>query len=493
VLAWRINARVPASLLGPQPRLAMIVGLAVILGLTWGHRAKSDAYVPDVRSTSKDKPHVIMIVLDALRWDRLSVYGHPRTTSPNIDRLAEEGVVFLQAHSHGPRTAYSMPSLFTSLYPSLHGMAHYRDLLRPLATERTTIAEVLKEDGYRTAAVITNFYVGDGFQMTQGFDLTEQFGKLRQKLSLIWTLTKLDLIAAPYHTTHWKAEAHETTEAALRWLHRLEDAPMFLYVHYMDTHHVYLPPRDVADKFLEVENAPDPQETFARADRYKKQGEPIEEADMEALKSYYDACIYHSDREIGRILEEARRLSAERETIVIITSDHGDEFLEHGDVFHTNMAFEELIHVPMIFWDPHRYGGGKRVSEIVRHIDVMPTIAEITGSSLPDEAAGRSLEPLLLRGEDYTVESVAEGPFNVSINSSVWKAIYNDTLDTYFIFDLLDDPVEQTNLWSPDANERSGLRLRLDEYIRATANIEHGRSTGLDADSRRQLKALGYL
>ncbi|NIM18704.1 MAG: sulfatase-like hydrolase/transferase [Candidatus Latescibacteria bacterium] len=433
-------------------------------------------------------------MLDALRYDHLHSRGYHRITSPNIDRLANEGVAFLRAYSHGPRTVYAMPSLFTSLYPAFHTMMHYGDTYVPLPEACITIPEVLKPHGYRTACVVTNTYLRDKFGMTQGFDVADQFGALHFKLSICWMLHKLRLLKCPYYATHWKPKASEVTDRAIALLRRLEDAPLFLFAHYMDTHAPYLPPPAFANKFLDIDDAPRPEEIYRSTANLIKDGHSPDDRSIETLKSYYDACIYYTDHEIGRLLEELQRISKKRSSMVIVTSDHGDEFLEHGHLGHINIAHEELVHVPLICWHPNRYPAGMRVGSLVRHIDIMPTLRDMLGFSKPQEAMGRSLEPLIF-GEDidFDCESYAQGVFNVSINFRNWKAIYVDTTSTYALYDLTQDPGETRNLWAEEPEHMSILRDLLDEYMEAATDIADQKQRKLDPEIMKRLKALGYL
>ena len=213
---------------------------------------------------------------------------------------------------------------------------------------------------------------------------------------------------------------------------------------------------------------------------------------MRALSDYYDATIRYADQEIGRLIEAVRAI--DRESLIVITSDHGDEFLEHGYLYHTNVAYEELIRVPLLMSFPDGFAAGTRVTDLVRHVDVLPTIADAIGISPPENIMGESLLPLL-RGERRAepVESYAQGPFNMSLNYGDWKVIYNDTLNTYSLYDLSSDPGETRDLWLEDPAMQAELRDRMEQYIDTAKEIERRASEDLDPDTLRRLKALGYL
>jgi arylsulfatase A-like enzyme len=439
-----------------------------------------------------DKPNVVLIVLDALRRDRLSCYGHERETSPHIDRLADEGVLFLRAYSHGPRTVYSMPSLFTSQYPAFHTMMHYQKRSHPLPRSRTTMSEMLHDAGYSTACVVTNPYLRSNFGTIQGYDIADQFGGQKYDLGFFWMLQTAGLIRKPYYADHRKPNATEVTDQAVTRVHQLAPGPFFLFVHYMDTHHAYLPPPPYQRMFLTNPDAPSPAEVYDLTRNFYIDRKVPEPSVLRALQDYYDACIRYADEEIGRLIDEIRKLH--RGSVIIITADHGDEFLEHGYLYHTNIAYEELIHVPLIMSLPGGFGAGRRIDAMARHIDVLPTIADIVGVDPPATAMGRSLLPVI-RGEeaDSTVESYAQGPFNAALNTGQWKVIYNDTLNTFSLYDLSSDASETRDIWREHPEFHSELRERLEEYLKAAEAVEEHGADELDPDTVRRLKALGYL
>lgn len=440
----------------------------------------------------REKPNVVLIVLDALRRDRLSCYGHDRQTSPNLDRLAQEGVAFLRAYSHGPRTVYAMPSLFTSQYPAFHTMMHYQAMSRPLPESRTTISEMLRDAGYSTACVVTNPYLRSNFGTIQGYDIADQFGGQKFDLGFFWLLQQARLVHMPYYAHHRKPNATEVTDQAIARARQLSAGPFFLFVHYMDTHHAYLPPPEYAKMFLTETDAPGPEEVYDLTRNYYIDRRAPGPRVLRALQDYYDACIRYSDTQIGRLIDVIQQM--QRESIIVVTSDHGDEFLEHGYLYHTNIAYEELIHVPLIMSFPDGLGGGRRIDAMARHIDVLPTIADVAEVDPPPTAMGRSLVPLV-RGEapDSTIESYAQGPFNAALNTGRWKVLYNDTLNTFSLFDLSVDAGETRDIWLEDADFRADLRARLEEYLEAARAIEEHGGAVLDPDTVRRLKALGYL
>jgi arylsulfatase A-like enzyme len=428
-----------------------------------------ERHLPGGRKAGEPGANVVLIVLDALRYDHISASGYYRETSPNMDNLATEGVLFTNARSHGNRTIIAMPALFTSLYPPYHGAIHFKTLMRPLPESRTTLAEILQEAGYTTIGLMTNAVLRDVFGMTQGFDRVDEFRVEQYDLGLFKTLRRLGIIEEP-KSAGGLPLADDVTDKALKWLRRVKDRPFFLFVHYMDPHHPYFPPPPYDTMFGDPTR--NHESIYRKSSRFlfsETGPKEFSDVDLQKLKDYYDGSIRFTDHEIGRLLGEIRELSETRETLVIITSDHGDEFLEHGSLYHTNLLIEQLIHVPLIMWNPKRLPGGIRIDQLVRHIDVLPTIAEITGTRVPPEAMGRSLMPLMEgRPVDLALTSFSEGDYCTSLNYGNWKLMRVDSTGALHLFDL-------------------------SEYLEGVESLEENPESELDEDTLRQLKALGYL
>ncbi|UCG53474.1 MAG: sulfatase [Candidatus Latescibacterota bacterium] len=474
--------------------VGILVVAVVVIQLTTTRRSQQ---LPNrMSAATSDHPNVILIVLDALRPDHLSAYGYHRATSPNMERLARDGVLFLNAHSHGNRTIISMPAVFTSLYPSFHGAIGRGKLMRPLENRHTTIAELFQEAGYTTIAMMNNVYLKQKFGLIQGFDRIEEYHAERFKMGLYKVLRHLRVIERPRYATSHHPDADEVTRVALEWVRRIEGQPYFLYLHYMDTHHPYAPPPPYDTMYGDGEEAIGPLDLFKKTTRILREEPRVDlvPEDLVKLKDYYDGTIKFADDEIGRLVDEAVRLSGGRETIVVITADHGDEFLEHGSLYHNNLVIEELIHVPLIAWSSERFTRGKRVPGLVRHIDLLPTLAEIIGVDPPSQAMGQSLLPILEGQVDSVrVSSFAEGNFCASLNLDNWKIMRVDSTDSYYLFDLTRTPREAEDLSALYPDVFSRLKERLVKYLEKAKQVERAREAEADDDTIRELKALGYM
>lgn len=472
----------------------MSIALACALTLAWvslrhyripiGHRAPGDA------------PNVIFVLVDALRADRLSISGYGRPTTPNIDRLASRGTVFSNAYSHGNRTIIAMPSVFTSKYPSYARKIKSGDWSVPLPDSQTTLAEIFRHSGYATFALMSNPFLKRPFGLTQGFARVEEFNEGRFHLSLYRLRVAYGALTKPQYASGLTASATEVTDAALEWLTRVpSDAPFFCYAHYMDVHHPYLPPATYEQMFNSNDRLAqiDPAGLYAKTVDLvrEKRPYPLGEDELARLSDLYDGCIRYVDSEIARLVDAATVRNG-RPTVVIITSDHGDEFQEHGLLYHNNVVIEELIRVPLVIWRSDG-AGARRVDEVVRHIDILPTLAEWIGAAVPAGAVGRSLVPLLDGNGDATGRSlVAEGDYCSAVVETGWKLMRVDTTDTNMLFNLAAGPGVGHNVALSQPERHRRMLEALDLYFEG---VPLGEPTPLKASAATldQLKTLGYV
>ena len=488
-----LHRRKRALLAGRSGRVAFILLLLVLIGAFLAGRSTRSA--PSA-SDRREGPNVVMIVLDALRADYVSSYGYERSTTPHMDSLADEGVVFDVAYSHGNRTIIAMPALFTSMYPSFHGAMGYKELISPLPPNRVTLAEMLNDAGYTTVALMTNIHLKSVFNMTQGFDRVDEFNGGCYDLTVFRLLRKAGLIETPMFAVTAHPVAGEVSDAGIEWLGHIKDRPFFLYLHYMDTHHPYTPPPEFARKFATTREGATASELFMETVNLlgDQAQEDLDEQGLQQLKDYYAASIAYADYEIGRVIDAVRALPDDRETIVVVTSDHGDEFLEHGTLYHNNIVIEELIRVPLIFWSSRGTGAGTRVAAPVRHIDVMPTLADMTGTVSPPEAEGVSLIPLINGDSDkHDVSIIAEGDFCTALIRDNWKLVYVDSTDSYGLYDLASEEGERRDLSSRNRDVLEAMKLELDEYMENAWSSRQRIHREADPETLEQLRKLGYL
>lgn len=318
-------------------------------------------------------PNVLLIVLDTTRADRCSVNGYAAPTTPEIERIAKSGVIYLNAWSPSGWTAPAHASLFTGLRPENHGL--HRGNRHYLLPESNTLAARFKRAGYRTAAFSNNDTVCPENGFSQGFDV----------FRALYVDEKRPYPFAP--ATH---------REALEWAVADSDRPFFLFINDMEPHFRYEPPKVFAERFVPA--AVEPQ-TVARARDIPAESLFLHNAGVEkqspemlrALSALYDGEIALLDHEVGRLIDDLEKAGLLLNTVVVITSDHGENFGEHGFVDHLFGANRALRHVPLVIRYPPRFEAGTRVEDTVRLEDIAPTLLEVCGLPVPPALDGESL------------------------------------------------------------------------------------------------------
>jgi arylsulfatase A-like enzyme len=347
---------------------------AYFLGPSMGANSVSAA-----ASNAMAPPNIILITLDTVRADHLSLYGYSRQTTPNLERWGQQGVVFENAIAPTSWTLASHASMFTGMLPHQHGA----DWLIPLSTRRWTLAEVLRDWGYETAGFTSNLVYGEaGWGMAEGFEHYEDYRE-----SVPHSLQSLRLcfgLLSPLYR-HWvgpetfeRRYAFQVNRNILDWLQHRPPGPFFLFINYFDAHDPYLAPLPYAHKFGDYSPDLIRRLKFVFATSHAN----IPEKDKRALVDAYDTCLRSLDRALGELFNSLSRGPAWEHTVVIITSDHGEGFGEHGAFSHGENLHREAVHVPLIIFGP-RIPKGVRVSRLVPTQDLFSTVLAFAGMSVP--------------------------------------------------------------------------------------------------------------
>jgi arylsulfatase A-like enzyme len=433
---------------------------------------------------------VVLIVVDAMRPDRLGPYGFTeRPTTPNLDRLAADGVVFEQAISQGGWTVPSIASLFTGVYPQTHGVlkfikpaAHVEAAadgteliqLEALSDAHQTLAQQFQSAGYATSAILKSDVINAGRGYDRGFDHFEFVDKKPKDRG--------------------ESGAH-LTDATLDWLDGRTDErqPFFLYLHYMDPHASYRAPPPFYDKYSKgIDSDLNGNAVPIRA---FNDGEAVPtEADVAKLLALYDAEIEYWDHQFGRLMTGLEQRGLAGDTLVAVTADHGEAFNEHGRFLHAGL-YQENIRVPLIVAGPGL--SGRRVPGWVEMISLAPTLTDLAGvppandwviPSLGAAARGEApVEPRPVFSEWAAHRCV--------IDPTGMKLLL--TRDEVMLFDLVADPGETTNLADDRPDDVQRLRRLLKDWQQSSTALgeRYPRSDpqSLSADQVEALKALGYL
>lgn len=448
-----------------------VILLVVIAALIFTGCGKKPAVSPG--------PDIILITIDTLRADHMSCYGYHRQTSPFIDSIARESVVFTNAYSTSSWTSPSMASIFTGYYPRGHGVLH--GVARGpkaaitgqemLVKDFLTIAEVLKQDGYTTFGVSSNGHISSGTGFSQGFD---------------------------YFATHWFMKSPAPNHSVKKWLKNIrEAAKYFLWIHYFDPHNPYAPRLPWYKTYITRSNS------FSKWVKEVMQNpkEYIEEIKKDpnafnVLTDRYDSEINYCDYHIKKLFE---LLQPGPNTLVVITADHGEAFLDHGQLLHGDTLFEEEIRVPLIVQFPGKGKPVKTIHQPVSNRNILPTIVDIAGLDFTKKIPGKSLIPLIsgdvTEPPEYVFYELDWIGWAQAVRCDNWKFLISGRdKKEIFLYDLQADPREVRNLIKKEPEHYILLDSRLKHWLNANPGFKAPKiRIPVDKDRENKLKSLGYL
>jgi len=403
--------------------------------------------------------NVVLVTFDTTRADHFGCYGDDGIATPVVDSLARDGVLFRRAYSAVPVTAPSHSTILTGRYPPAHGV---RDNgLFVLSESQTTLAEVLRDNGFATAAAVASFPLDSQFGLDQGFDLYDDHftasyedfrgRRVRPKSGLFFDERRAALV----------------NEAIFPWLEEHHRQPFFVWLHYFDPHHPQEPPA--------------PYDELYAADPYK--GE-----------------IAYADESLGVVIEKLRKLGVWDDTLLVLTADHGEGLGEHNEMTHSTLAYNSTLHVPLVMRLP---GGprGRVVEERVGTVDLLPTVLDLLGVEPPAGVEGRSLVPLIEGDGDgdfpHTQYAETLAP-RFSHGLGELRVLYHRQLKYIFgprpeLYDLEADPDELTNLVDSDPEAAAALHRRLERFVAEHAAPDPTTVLEVDPEVRARLEALGYI
>ncbi len=377
--------------------------------------------------------NVILLTIDTLRKDMLGCYGSGLNLTPNLNELANKSIVYNNHISAGPYTQASFPAILTSSYFLEFGEP------KKLSDSRTLVSQVVQRGGFTAAAFHSNPYISAYFGWNRGWD--EFYDSMKDEVSPM----------VPY------IKGNVLNQKAGDWLEGYTKTgsykPFFLWIHYMDVHEPYVPQQKYIDKVDSSINLT-PQQMM---ELFKNVLLPRDSSDPDKvglLKKLYQAHIAEVDDYTGQLIKILGQLGLEQDTVVIATTDHGDEFGEHGGLSHDGKFYSELINVPLMIFDP-QLGGGRVVDTVVSGVDIAPTVCSLFDLSGAQGWHGQSLLPVdtyeskgvfgeavgklthKIQPTDRPIHFYQEGPLRIShrIEGDVWE-----------LYDLQDDPAGKNNL-----------------------------------------------
>ncbi len=504
-LASRPHARSPS-------RLAWVLALAC-LGTLIGAREWRPPYVPlaPVRQTAADRPNVILVTLDTVRWDHVSVSGYARRTTPNLERMAASATVYANAIASSNTTLSTHASIFTGLNPSRHG-GHpdpAQQLSLPISTRVRTLAEILADRGYRTVAVAANISsLGPEYGFARGFSNYDLHWMVQPFSRTVPYLLRQGLrdaaveVLRPVRADDVFADAAMVNRGAigyLRWAARTGER-FFLFLNYMDAHAPYLPRPPFDTRYA----GRDPGFRWNQYARLisEVQGHvrPIRPGERDHMESQYDGAIAYLDQQLGSLFDTLRALNLYDSSLVVVTSDHGEGFGEQSVIGHGTSLYQHQLHVPLIVKYPGAPTPGV-VNTLVSSVDLLPTILDTAGIPIParlDGATLRAIEHAQDRwvsaesfGSDLAGHARPDGQATeVALFHGNLKLVRNLTTGRRQVFDLRADPLEAVDL--------AGRLPMTSEWDERLAMLGQGEwrpdvAPAIDAETRERLRALGYL
>ncbi len=401
----------------------------------------------------RERLNLLVVTIDTCRADRLGCYGYEKAFTPFTDSVAASGVLFERAYAHQPITLPSHATIFTGTHPAYHGVDDNGLFMLP--GEAVTLAEVLRERGFTTGAVISAFVLHRQFGLDQGFDWYDD------------RLAENRRTGAP--GGYDEIPATIVSDRGVNWIRQNAKKQWFLWLHYFDPHFDYKPP----SQFSKITSQP------------------------------YDGEIAYVDSEMRRIIETLEQEGIREQTLLVITSDHGEGLGEHGDLTHGKFLYETTAWVPLIFSLPGLLPEGRVTSRLVSLMDLMPTILDVLGIPIPGAVQGRSLLPLLFSDPGDWTDKPVLMETKYPWYQHGWSPSYAIRQDDYkFIkapkpelYDISRDPHELKNLYEVERG-RAGAMAGILEEVRAeyaASSIAREGLRQMDDETRDRLTSLGYV
>ena len=426
----------------------MVSSFSRLFSLVW---MAGLVFAPISQAAVKAQPNVVIITIDTLRPDHLGCYGYKQIRTPNIDALAADGVRFERAYTPVPVTLPAHTAIFTGTYPPLSGMHDFSG--NKLSSNQPTLASALKQKGYVTGAVIGSAVLDSRFGLNNGFDFYYDhfdFNRLQE--------SNLDEMERP---------GNVVADIALDWLAKNYKTNFLLWMHLYDPHYPYRPPAPYKDQYKDRP---------------------------------YDGEIAFADAQVGRLIAFLKAKDLYRNTIIILTGDHGESLGEHGERTHGFFVYNATLHVPVIIHLSQPTSSVKNISRVVSLVDLMPTVLQTLKVDLPAQVQGRSLLPLMTAKTEEESRSIYAETFLPRLHFN-WSELRSVETEKYqFIeapkpelYDLSQDPGETQNLYAKKKAVAEELQARLTAMLRQySSNQQLAEKTGLDPALMERLKSLGY-
>lgn len=450
------------KVLSPKYLAIFSFSVFVILAIFFSSKAKNSRVKSDIRISPCKDCNVVFVSFDTLRVSNVHAYGYGKNTTPAIDAMAVKGFLFENAISVSSWTLPASMSWFTGVYPSRHKVINKYTLsgngkeiisdLRILSPEIKTLAEVLSENGYKTGGFTGGSGVSRIFGFDMGFDIY---------------LDDKDFAGFEY-----------SYPIALEWIEKNRNEKFFVFLHGYDIHGQYVPEGGYDKRFVDFEykgrlTGSKEEQKNLREEGLARGSLFLSDDDVRFLRALYDEKIQRADENFSKFLDRYNKLGLMGKTIFILTSDHGEEFYEHGQIDHGHSLYEELIHIPLIITLPQK-NSKISVSGQISSIDIYPTVLDILSikmeGNIRNQLQGTSLVPLM-EGKTTDLAAFSETDYRYAVfkrslkDSSGWKIIKDLESGIPELYNLSNDKLEQKNLAVKEQNIYTDLNIRLQTII----------------------------
>lgn len=421
--------------------------------------------------------NVILISIDNLRADHLGCYGYNRNTTPNIDKLAEKGIIFTNVITQVSWTLSHLPML-SSLYISSALPIYSNFSTLQIPNYIVLLPEILKEKNYTTAAFVNAPFLSSFYHFNKGFDFFDEKGVFNREEF---------------------GDIKDVNTRIINWLEKNKKNKFFIFVHYYDVHDPYHPEEYYYKLFDEnYTNYLSLKKKLGILSDKPLDNSNISKRERETVIAAYDAKIRYTDENIKKLVDKLEGLNLLKNTIIIITSDHGNPLGDHGVFSHGTQLYDESLHVPLILILPKTQR--KIVKEQVRSIDIMPTVLEILGFQIPNPIDGESLVPLI-EGKKLNIIAFSESADLISMRNNSIKFIFNIKTGEEELYNLSNDPKELFNIADKISTKNFQLEIfkfvkrNEDKLISLSKNYEtkYGINETMREKIEERLRELGYI
>lgn len=458
-----------------------LAGLAILVSACGALPGHQEREMNAIREAARGK-NLVMVLLDAGGYGHFGFAGYDRETTPNIDALAAQSLVFDTAYSEAASTGHSVFAMLTSSYPFWAEKQGLKGIIaKPFKVDEKTnlMADILKAKFGRRLAISGNPWFGPDFGFDRGFS----------KFYEIY-----DNEAVPDSTEHFAAR---TVDAFKRDMESWGDQQVFAYLHFLEPHTPYKPPEDFARKFDPVAaDIINPEARYLL--RYRLN--PPDKQRQEMIKALYDGNLAYADSKVGEVIESLKKSGRWDNTVFVVIADHGEAFWEHGVYAHGRHIYEEFMRIPFIVHIPGApMLSGRHVKEPVSLVDLLPTYLDLYGIQPPKDLKGGSLLPLIAgRTKEFKTRKIfLRNTHSIvpefGLRAGRYKWIYRVYESSYQLYDLVADPKEQHDLVKSNAvpPEVEELRKEIGLWI-ATGTGQVQPVEKLDPKTEERLRAIGY-